>query len=104
VPPPTKTGAVASMYSSISPARIAAAASGAPPTSMGPPSSEGEPPTVPDSLILRRLASVGCGAQCPVEAPSPGAMLVNLLRGNPRHRSPRRHAKQRAALFCKLYA
>src|SRR5215211_4180905 len=39
VPLPTKTGAVASTYSSISPARIAAAASVAPPMSMGPPSS-----------------------------------------------------------------
>src|SRR5438270_596171 len=39
VPPPTKTGAVASTYSSISPVRMAAAASVAPPMSMGPPSS-----------------------------------------------------------------
>src|SRR4051794_30007341 len=39
VPPPTKTGAVASTYSSISPARMAAAARVAPPMSMGPPSS-----------------------------------------------------------------
>src|SRR5215470_951390 len=39
VPPPSKTGAVASTYSSISPARMAAAASVAPPMSMGPPSS-----------------------------------------------------------------
>jgi hypothetical protein len=39
VPPPTKTGAVANTYSSISPARIAAAASVAPPMSIGPPSS-----------------------------------------------------------------
>src|SRR5215831_2913539 len=39
VPLPTKTGAVASTYSSISPARMAAAASVAPPMSMGPPSS-----------------------------------------------------------------
>src|SRR6195256_4834094 len=39
VPLPTKTGAVTSTSSSISPARIAAAASVAPPMSMGPPSS-----------------------------------------------------------------
>src|SRR5215469_8373989 len=39
VPPPTKTGAVANTYSSISPARMAAAARVAPPMSMGPPSS-----------------------------------------------------------------
>src|ERR1700759_520814 len=39
VPPPTKTGAVAITYSSISPARIAAAARVAPPMWMGPPSS-----------------------------------------------------------------
>src|ERR1700761_3454882 len=38
VPPPTRTGAVASTYSSISPARMAAAARVAPPMSMGPPS------------------------------------------------------------------
>src|SRR5919112_2309338 len=39
VPPPTKTGAVTIAYSSISPARMAAAARVAPPMSMGPPSS-----------------------------------------------------------------
>src|SRR5215212_7153489 len=38
VPPPTRTGAVTSTYSSISPARMAAAARVAPPMSMGPPS------------------------------------------------------------------
>src|SRR5437870_657483 len=39
VPPPTRTGWVTIAYSSISPARMAAAASVAPPMSMGPPSS-----------------------------------------------------------------
>src|SRR5207248_6129345 len=39
VPPPTRTGWVTIAYSSISPARIAAAARVAPPTSIGPPSS-----------------------------------------------------------------
>src|SRR6195256_1717458 len=39
VPPPTRTGWVTIAYSSISPARMAAAARVAPPTSMGPPSS-----------------------------------------------------------------
>src|ERR1700735_3992157 len=39
VPPPTRTGWVTITYSSISPARMGAAASGAPPMSMGPPSS-----------------------------------------------------------------
>src|SRR2546429_2808949 len=39
VPPPTRTGCVTIAYSSISPARMAAAARVAPPTSMGPPSS-----------------------------------------------------------------
>src|SRR4051812_5717868 len=39
VPPPTRTGWVTITYSSISPARMAAAASVAPPMSMGPPSS-----------------------------------------------------------------
>src|SRR3954452_25203315 len=38
-PPPTRTGWVTIAYSSISPARMAAAASVAPPMSMGPPSS-----------------------------------------------------------------
>src|SRR4051794_5834695 len=39
VPPPTRTGWVTIAYSSISPARMAAAASVAPPMSIGPPSS-----------------------------------------------------------------
>src|SRR3954462_8143679 len=39
VPPPTRTGWVTIAYSSIRPARMAAAASVAPPMSMGPPSS-----------------------------------------------------------------
>src|SRR6185503_4223268 len=39
VPPPTRTGWVTIAYSSISPARMAAAARVAPPTPMGPPSS-----------------------------------------------------------------
>src|SRR5438128_10284945 len=39
VPPPTRTGWVTIAYSSISPARMGAAASVAPPMSMGPPSS-----------------------------------------------------------------
>src|SRR5690348_5142816 len=39
VPPPTRTGWVTIAYSSINPARTAAAARLAPPTSMGPPSS-----------------------------------------------------------------
>src|SRR3954469_8449949 len=39
VPPPTRTGWVTIAYSSISPARMAAAARVAPPTAMGPPSS-----------------------------------------------------------------
>src|SRR3982074_2259221 len=47
VPPPTRTGWVTIAYSSISPARMAAAARGAPPTSMGPPSS-----------VWRRVVSV----------------------------------------------
>src|SRR2546427_2472390 len=47
VPPPTRTGWVTIAYSSISPARMAAAARVAPPTSMGPPSS-----------VLSRLISV----------------------------------------------
>src|SRR2546421_111585 len=47
VPPPTRTGWVTIAYSSISPARMAAAARVAPPTSMGPPSS-----------VLSRMISV----------------------------------------------
>src|SRR3954465_9052391 len=47
VPPPTRTGWVTIAYSSISPARMAAAARVAPPMSMGPPSS-----------VLSRLISV----------------------------------------------
>src|SRR3954452_17841569 len=56
VPLPTKTGAVASTYSSISPARIAAAASVAPPMSIGPPPSAlSRVISVTASPVIRRV-------------------------------------------------